>query len=183
VTPLDYMKNSDVATIVSRYACFDFSKIYFPNPLPKDEYFLRNGLKFSGDDRIFTLKHISNFHNFTEFLRVKHEDFFIRLFYDSFQGKCRSWAKGFPTRSIRTITTFWVLFLETWMEEDFLEKSPSIQGFIEWNNMCIDDEGDEKFPEFFSSYLKSYKCSSEAKIQFLDEFSKDIEGDLKVLED
>jgi hypothetical protein len=159
VTPLDLMKNSDAATIVSRYACLEFSQIYgFPNPLPKDEYFLRNGQKFSGDDLSLTLKHISNFRDFTEFLRVKHEDVFIRLFYDSFQGKCRSWAESLPLKSIRSITTFWVVFLETWMEKvEFVADSPSIQGFREWNNMCIDDEGDENFPAFLSSYLKSCK--------------------------
>jgi hypothetical protein len=128
----------------------DFSQIYgFPNALPKDEYFLRNGLKFSGDDPSLTLKHISIFRNFTKLLRVKHEDVFIGLFYDSFQGKCRSWAEGLPARSIRTITTFWVVFLETWMEAEFVEKYPSIQGFREWNNMCIDDEGNENFLHFF----------------------------------
>jgi hypothetical protein len=39
------------------------------------------------------------------------------------------------------------------------------------------------FLHFLSSYLKSCKCSSEAKIWFLDEFTKDIERELKALED
>ena len=53
------MKDLDVSTIISRYACLDFSKTHgFPNPLPKDEYFLRNGPKFSGEDLSLTLKHI-----------------------------------------------------------------------------------------------------------------------------
>jgi hypothetical protein len=112
------MRDSDVATIISRYACLDFSEIYgFPNPLPKDEYFLRNGPKFSGEDLSLALKHISNFCDFTDLLRIKNEDVFLRLFYDSFQGKCRSWAEGFPARSIRSFTFFWIIFLETWMEK------------------------------------------------------------------
>lgn len=78
MTPLELMKKLYVATIVSRYAYFDFSQIHgFPNPLPKDEYVLRNGLKFSGDDLSLTLKHISNFLNFIELIRVKHEDVFL----------------------------------------------------------------------------------------------------------
>jgi hypothetical protein len=68
-------------------------------------------------------------------------------------------------------------------EAEFVADSPSIQSFIEWNDMCIEDGGDENFSAFLSSYLKSCKCSSEAKIQFLDEFAKDIERELKALED
>jgi hypothetical protein len=107
VTPLDLMKNSDAATIVSRYACFYFSEIYgFPNPLPKDEYFLINGPKFNGEDLSLTLKHILNFCDFTELLRDKHEDIFLTLFYDSFQGKCRRWDEGLRAKSVRSFSIF-----------------------------------------------------------------------------
>ena len=102
------MKNLEADTIISRYACLDFSQIYgFPNSLPKDEYFLRNGPKFNGDDLSLIWKNLSNFRDFTELLRVKYEDVFLRLFHGSFQGKCKSWAEGLPTGSIRTITYFW----------------------------------------------------------------------------
>ena len=84
------MKNSDATILISRYACINFSGIHgFPNHFPKDAYFLRNGPKFNGEDLSLTLKHISDFCDFTEFLRVKHEDVCIMLFYDSFQGKCK----------------------------------------------------------------------------------------------
>ena len=77
------MRNSNATIIVSRYACVYFSEIYgFPYPFPKDAYFLRNGPKFNGEDLSFTLKHISNFHDFIELLRVRHEDIFIIFFYD-----------------------------------------------------------------------------------------------------
>jgi hypothetical protein len=185
VTPLDLMKNSDVATNVSRYACLDFSQIYgFLNPLPKDEYFLRNGPKFNGDDLSLTWKHLSNFCDFNELLRVKHEDVFLRFFHDSFQGKCKSWDEGLHDGSIRTIIGFWIVFLETWMEETkFVVDSPSIQRFMEWNDMCIEDGNDEKFSACLSSYLKSCKCSSESKVIFLKEFVKYIEKELAVLKD
>jgi hypothetical protein len=118
VTPLDLMKNLDVATIVSRYACLDFSQIYgFPNPLPKEGSCLRNGPKFNGEDLSLNLKHISNLCDFIELLRVRHEDVFLRLFYDSFQGKCRSWVEGLPAKSIGSFSIFWVIFLETWMDK------------------------------------------------------------------
>ena len=86
------MRTYDPASIVSRYACLDFVELPgFPNLLPTDQYLLRNGPKFNGEDLSLAVKHISNFRDFTELLRVKHEDVFIRLFYDSLQGKCKSW--------------------------------------------------------------------------------------------
>ena len=59
----------------------------------------------------------------------------------------------------------------------------SIQGFKEWNDMYTDEEIDENFSACLSSYLKSCKRSSDDKIQFLDEFAKDIEKELEVLKD
>jgi hypothetical protein len=112
------------------------------------------------------LKHISYFCDFTDLLRIKNEDVFLRFFYDSFQGKCRSWDEGFPARSIRSFSSFWLIFLETWMEKtEFVATHVSIQGFKEWNDMYTNDEVDENFSSFLSSYLKSCKCSSEDKIQ------------------
>ena len=84
------MNNSDISTIVSRYACLYFTNLLgFPNPSHKDANFLINGPKFNGEDLSLNLKHISNFCDFNDVLKVKHEDLFIRVFYDSFQGKCR----------------------------------------------------------------------------------------------
>ena len=77
------MKSSDAAIIVSRYACIDFSRIHgFQNNFPKDAYFLRNGPKFNGEDLSLTLKHILDFCDFNELLRVKYEAVCIILFYD-----------------------------------------------------------------------------------------------------
>ena len=72
------MKNSDSTTIVLRYASLDFTVIpSFPNHLPKAEYFLRSGPKFSCDDLSLTLKHIKKFHDFTDLLKVKCEDVYM----------------------------------------------------------------------------------------------------------
>ena len=86
------MKDPEAALLCSRYACIDFSGIHgFPNYFPKDVYFLKNGPKYNGEDLSLTLNHISDFCEFLELLRVKHEDVCIRLFYDSLQGKCKPW--------------------------------------------------------------------------------------------
>lgn len=48
------------------------------------------------------------------------------------------------------------MFLETWMEkEEFEIEATSIRGFREWEDMCIDDDVDEKLSSSLSSYLKS----------------------------
>lgn len=113
------MKDSDVAFICSRYSCIDFSNLPgFHNQLPKDAYILSNGPKFNGEYLTLTLEHIENFKTFVDILRVKKEDVFIRLFFDSFQGKCRKWIEGFPIRSIKSFEYFWHIFLETWMEKE-----------------------------------------------------------------
>ena len=48
--------------------------------------------------------------------------------------------------------------------------------------MCTDDEVDENFASSLSSHLKSYRCSHEVKVNFLQCFSIKIEGDLIELE-
>ena len=105
---------SDAASIISRYACLDFAELPgIPILLPPDEFLLRNGPKFNGEDLSLTMKHISNFREFTEVLIVKHEDVFIRLFYDSLRGKCKTWVEYLSVRSIRSITDFWIVVLKT----------------------------------------------------------------------
>ena len=58
--------------------------------------------------------------------------------------------------------------------------SHSIQGFKQWNDDRTNEEVDENFSLALFSYLKSFECKSDDKIQFLDEFSKNIEKDIEV---
>ena len=178
------MRISDPTSIVSRYACLDFPELLgFSNLLPSDEYLLRNGPKFNGEDVSLVVKHISNFHEFTELLRVKHQDVFIRLFYDSLQGKCKSWVEDLSVGSIRSLTDFWIVFLKTWMENtEFREDSLSIKNFEEWNDMSTHEEIDEIFSSLLFSYLKSSSCNSEYKVILLKEFAAYIEKEIEALE-
>ena len=178
------MKDPDATILISRYACINFSGIRdFPNHFPKDAYFLRNGPKFNGEDLSLTLKHISDFFDFIELLRVKHEDVCIMLFYDSFQGKCKRWIESFPAKSIKSFEDFWYMFVEEWIDRsDVVANSPSVQGFKQWNDHHTNDEIDEIFSLFLSSYLKTFDCKTEDKMKFLDEFAKDIEKDIEGLQ-
>lgn len=59
----------------------------------------------------------------------------------------------------------------------------SIQGFREWSDGYTDGEVDKKNYAFLSSYLNSFKFSSQEKIHFLEEYSKEIQIELVFLED
>ncbi|WP_208081324.1 hypothetical protein, partial [Bacteroides uniformis] len=50
------------------------------------------------------------------------------------------------------------------------------------NNDHTNEEVGEIFSLSLSSSLKSFECKSEVKIQFVDEFSKNIEKGIEVLE-
>ena len=79
---------------------------------------MSNGNKLNGEDLNLTFEHIENFKTFVKIIRVKKKDVFIKLFFDSFEGKCRRWIKGFPIRSIKSFVDFWRIFLKTWMEKE-----------------------------------------------------------------
>jgi len=178
------MRTADPASIVSRYACLDFAELPgFPNHLPSDEYLLSNGPKFNGEDLRLAVDHITNFRDFAELLRVKHEDVFIRLFYDSLQGKCKSWVENLPVGSIRSLPSFWLIFLKRWMgNTKSRADSLSIKDFKEWSDMYTDEEQEERFSSILSYYLKSTSCNSESKVIFLKEFAAHIEKEIEAVE-
>ena len=163
------MRTSDPASIDSRYACLDFAELPgFLNLFPLDEYLLRNGPKFNGEHLSLAVKHISNFCEFTELLRVKHEDVFIRLFYDSLQGKCKSWVEDLSIGSIRSLSRFWLIFLKRWTgKTKSRADSLSIKDFKEWSDMYTDEEQEERFSSILFSYINSSSCNSESKVIFL----------------
>jgi len=67
-------------------------------------------------------------------------------------------------------------------EEEFKIEAASIQGFREWEDMCMDDEVDKNFSSSLSSYLKFCRCSHEVNLNFLQEFAIKIEEGLTELE-
>ena len=58
----------------------------------------------------------------------------------------------------------------------------SFQDFREWYDMYTDEEIDENFSAYLTSYLKSCQCNSEAKIEFLESFADKLRKDIDVLE-
>lgn len=104
------------------------------------------------------------------------------LLYDSFQGKCKRWIESFPAKSIKSFEDFWFMFLEEWIDRsEVVAISPSIQGFKQWNDHHTNDEIDQNFSLFLSSYLKTFDCKTEDKMKFLDEVADDIEKEIEGL--
>jgi hypothetical protein len=52
--------------------------------------------KFNGEDEITALEHLSTFDNFTDNLSLEHEDVYMRIFVQNFEGEVRTWFKGYP---------------------------------------------------------------------------------------
>ena len=130
-----------------------------------------------------TLKHISDFCEFSQILRVEHEDVCIMLFYDSLQGKCKQWVESFPVKSIKSFQDFWLMFLEEWIDRsEEVANSPSVEGFKQWNNDHSKEETNESFSLSLSSYLKSFDCKAEDRMRFLVEFAEDPEKEIEGLE-
>lgn len=108
------MKDLDIVSICSRYSCIDFSNLLgFPNQLPKDAYFLRNGPKFNGEDLNSTLEHVANFKTFIESLRVKKEDIFILdCSMIRFKGNVDNGSKVFLSYLLSHLQIFGISFLK-----------------------------------------------------------------------
>ena len=97
-----------------------------------------------------------------------------------FKRNVNSRLKAFIVRSIKSFAEFWLVFLETWMERiELVADSPSIQGLKNWNDDHTVEEMDENFSSTLSSYLNSFECKSEDKIQFLDEVAKSVEKEIE----
>jgi hypothetical protein len=56
--------------------------------------------RFNGEDEITTLEHLSTFDYFTDNQGLEHEDVYMRIFVQTFEGEVRTWFKGFPPNSI-----------------------------------------------------------------------------------
>jgi hypothetical protein len=78
---------------------------YSPLNLPGNLHdFPDNYLKllpiFNGEDETTTLEHLLAFHHFTDNQHLEHEDVYMRIFVQTFEGELRTWFKRLPSNSI-----------------------------------------------------------------------------------
>jgi hypothetical protein len=67
--------------------------------------------KFNGEDEITALEHLSSFDNFIDNLGLEHEDVYMRIFVQTFEGEVRTWFKGLPPNYIDSWDALESIFL------------------------------------------------------------------------
>jgi hypothetical protein len=73
--------------------------------------------KFNGEDEITTLEHLSSFDYFIDNQGLEHEDMYMIIFVQTFEGEVRTWFKGLPPNSIDSWDALESSFLRQWGEK------------------------------------------------------------------
>jgi len=99
-----------------------FNKVanrYAPLNLPAQflDNYLKLLLKFNGEDKITALEHRSSFDYFIDNEGLEHEDMYMIIFVQTFEGEVRTWFKGLPPNSIDTWDALEFSFLRKWGEK------------------------------------------------------------------
>jgi hypothetical protein len=74
--------------------------------------------EFNGEAEITALENLSIFDNFTDNLGLEHEDVYMRIFVQNFQGEARTWFKGLPPNSIDSWDALESIFLRQWGDKN-----------------------------------------------------------------
>jgi hypothetical protein len=72
---------------------------------------------FNGEYEVTTLEHLSYFDYFTNNQGLDHEDVYMRIFVQTFEGEVRTWFKGLPPNSIDSWDALESTFLRQWGEK------------------------------------------------------------------
>ena len=99
--------------IVNRNKALRVSLVFhdMPTKYPKDLP------RFNGDDAFTPEEHITTFQDYIDYLEIKHDDVFMRIFCHSLMGDVRSWFKDLVADSITSWIDFYHIFLDKWGEK------------------------------------------------------------------
>jgi hypothetical protein len=99
--------------IVNRNKALRVSLVFhdMPTKYPKDLP------RFNGDDAFTPEEHITTFQDYIDYLEIKHDDVFMRIFCHSLTGDVRSWFKDLAANSITSWIDFYHIFLDKWGEK------------------------------------------------------------------
>jgi hypothetical protein len=73
--------------------------------------------KFMGEGDLTTTEHIVFFDQFVDILGIEHEDVYMRLLVQNFEGQVRTWFRGLPVDSIPSYNDLETSFLRQWGEK------------------------------------------------------------------
>jgi hypothetical protein len=85
--------------------------------LPKN--YMKNLPKFIGEGDLTTKKHIAFFDQFDDILGIEHDDVYMRLLIQTFEGQVITWFIGLPVGSIRSYNDLEISFLRQWGEKKY----------------------------------------------------------------
>jgi hypothetical protein len=100
------------AKVATRYA-----PLFLPVPLhdlPKN--YMKILPKFTGEGDLTTQEHINFFDQFSDILRIEHEDVYSRLLVQTFEGQVRTWFRALATGSLRSYEELENAFIKQWGE-------------------------------------------------------------------
>jgi hypothetical protein len=73
--------------------------------------------KFNGESEITAVEHLAFFDEFSDNFGLEHEDVYMRLFIQTFEGEVRTWFKGLPPNSLDSWDALEIAFLRQWGEK------------------------------------------------------------------
>jgi hypothetical protein len=131
--------------VAARYA-----PLVFPIPLHDlPENYIKKLPKFTGEGDLTAVEHINFFDQFVDIFGIEHEDIYLRLLVQTFEGQVRTWFRSLPVASILSYDALEDAFLRQWGErKDHLYYLTEF-GSLRKNNL-------EKVMEFIHRFNKVY---------------------------
>jgi hypothetical protein len=136
---------------------------------------MKNLPKFIGEGDLTATKHIKFFDQFTDILGLEHEDVYLRLLLQNFEGQVRTWFRGLPTGSIRTYDELENDFLRQWGErKDHLYYLTEFGSLIKKNLETV-LEFTQRFNKLYNKIPAKVKPSQPAtKVTFVGDFEPEF---------
>jgi hypothetical protein len=143
------------------------------NDLP-DNY-VKNLPKFNGENDVTVVEHLVFFEEFVDVAGVEHEDVYMRLLVQTFEGEVRLWFRGLPPNSIDSYEALEDAFLRQWGEKkDHLYYLTEFGALRKKNNESVSD--------FIKIFNKTYNkipadvkpSQPAAKVTFAGAFDPDF---------
>jgi hypothetical protein len=78
------------------------------------ENYIKHFPKFTGEGDLTADEHINFFDQFADILGIEHEDVYLRLLVQTFEGQVRTWFQSLPAASILSYDALEDAFLKQW---------------------------------------------------------------------
>jgi hypothetical protein len=139
------------------------------------ENYIKNLPKFAGEGDLTPSEHINFFDQFIDILGLEHEDVYLRLFVQTFEGRVRTWFQSLPARSILFYDALEDAFLRQWGErKDHLYYLTEF-GSLRKNNSETVMDFIQRFNKLYNKILAKVKLSQPiAKVTFAGAFEPDF---------